>query len=116
AAALALEVVPEELVSCVGDLDPVRRALRLHPARDVDRVTPEVVQEPLPADDAGDDRARVDPDAQLEPEVADAIARSGGLDHVEGEEGKDPGVVGSRVGDARGDHVAVADGLDLLEA
>ena len=38
----------------------------LHPRGDVHRVSPDVVREPRKADDAGDDRARVDPDTQLD--------------------------------------------------
>ena len=37
------------------------------------------------------------------------------VDHVEGHERERAGVVGPRRRDARGDHVAVADRLDLLE-
>ena len=38
------------------------------------------------------------------------------VDHVERQEGERLRVVGPRVGHARGDHVRVADRLDLLEA
>ena len=92
------------------------RALRLHPARGVHGVAPQVVEEPLAADDAGDDRAGVDADAELEAEVADGAAGRVAVDHVERQERQRPGVVGPRVRDARGDHVGVADRLDLLEA
>ena len=84
--------------------------------RRVDRVAPQVVQEALAADDAGDDRPGVDADPEHEVEVADGTVGARGGDHVEREQGQDAGVVGPRVGDARRDHVGVADGLDLLEA
>src|SRR5204862_7959692 len=50
---LADEIVLEQLLRCPGDLDPPRGPVRLHPTRGIDRVAPEVVQEPLPADYAG---------------------------------------------------------------
>jgi hypothetical protein len=44
---------------------------------------PEVVQEPLPADHAGDDRSRADPDAQLEPQMPDLADRAHRCLHVQ---------------------------------
>ena len=82
----------------------------------VHRVAPQVVEEPLAADDAGDHRAGVDADPELEVEVADGTVGARRGDHVEREQGQDTSVVRPRVGDARRDHVGVADRLDLLEA
>ena len=116
AARLALELVAEEFMGRLRDLDAARRTLGLHPARDVHRVAPEVVQEPLPADDASDDRARVHPDSELEAEVPDGPAGRHRRGHVKGEAREDRGMVRARVGNAGRDHVGVADRLDLLEA
>src|SRR5262249_25365637 len=52
---LALELVGEQLVRRTGDLDPPGRSVGLHTARRVHGVAPEVVQEALAADHAGDD-------------------------------------------------------------
>ena len=50
-----------------------------------------------------------------QPEVPDAVARAHRVEHVERHQRQRPGVVGARRRNARGDHVAVADRLDLLE-
>ena len=89
--------------------------LRLHPTRHVHRVAPEVVQEALASDDAGHDRPGVDPDPELEAEVADGVVRPHGLAHVEGHERHHPGVVRAGRRHARRDHVGIADRLDLLD-
>src|SRR5262245_66393364 len=65
------ELVLEQLLRRAGDLDPSRAPVRLHAARGVHGVPPEVVQESLPADHARHNRARVDSDAQLEAEMSD---------------------------------------------
>src|SRR5437764_5212612 len=70
------EFVLEQFLRRSGDLDPPRGPVGLHATRGVHRVAPEVVQEPLAADYAGHDRSRVDPDAQLEPEMADLVDRA----------------------------------------
>src|SRR6185503_15860290 len=46
------ELVLEELVGRPRDLDAARRALCLHPPRDVHGIAPQVVEEALPPDDA----------------------------------------------------------------
>src|SRR5262245_6418919 len=86
AAWLGLEVVREQLPGRAGALDRVRRPVRLHSARDVDGVAPEVVEEASPPDHSGDDRAGADPDAK--PEVVRARlrqARSRAFAHLERE-------------------------------
>src|SRR3954464_6126355 len=70
---LALELAGDELVRGARDLDSTGRPMRLHAASGVHGVTPEVVQEPLRPDDAGDDRAGVDPDAELHAQVAHLV-------------------------------------------
>src|SRR6476660_1979669 len=115
-ARLADELVLDQLLRGSGDLDAVGRPLRLHAARGIDRVTPQVIQEALAADDAGNDGTRVDADPKLQTEIPDVRARSCGIDHVEGKRCKGLGVIWSRRRHARGDHVAVADGLELLYA
>ena len=70
----------------------------LHPARHVDGVAPEVVQEPLPSDHAGDYGPGVDPDPELEAEVTDRVLRSHRLAHVDGHQRHHAGVVGRGAG------------------
>ena len=60
------ELILQQLVRRARDLDLSGRALGLHPARRVHGVAPEVVEEALRADHAGDDRSGVDADPQLE--------------------------------------------------
>src|SRR5688572_29328197 len=70
---LADELVLEQLLRRPSDLDATRGPVGLHPTRRVYGVAPEVVQESLPPDHAGDDRSRVDSDAQLEREMLDLV-------------------------------------------
>src|SRR5262249_25685532 len=67
------DLVIEQLLGRSRDLDPSRGPLRLHAAGSVYGVAPEVVEKPLPADHAGHDRSRVDPDPKLEPELPDRV-------------------------------------------
>ena len=90
--------------------------MRLHPARDVHGISPEVVQEALATDDAGDHRAGIDTDAQLKAEVSDGLAGPHGVEHVERQQCECAGVISAGCRNSGGDHVAIADGLDLLEA
>ena len=60
------ELVLQQIVRRTGDLDLPRRPVRLHPARRVHRVAPQVVQEPLRADHPGDDRPELIPIRQFE--------------------------------------------------
>src|SRR4029078_10812207 len=62
---LADHLVLDQFLCRTCDLDPPRSSVGLHAARGVHRVPPEVVEEPLPADHTGDDRARGDFDAEL---------------------------------------------------
>src|SRR6476620_623226 len=72
---LADEGVVEQVLRGTLDLDPAGGSVRLHATRRVHGVAPEVVEESLATDHPGDDGARVDPDAQLEPEVTDLLRR-----------------------------------------
>jgi hypothetical protein len=52
---LVHELVPEQFLRRSGDLNPPRRPVGFHPTRGVHGIAPEVVQEALAADHAGDD-------------------------------------------------------------
>ena len=58
----------------VGDLDLPREPVRLHAARRVHGVAPEVVDESAPADHACHHRSRVDPDPDREPALSGPLA------------------------------------------
>ena len=89
--------------------------MRFHAARQVHRRAPEIVDELLAADDAGDHRSGIDADAERKPLAAECPARNR-VAHVEGKLDQSQRVVGSLARHASGDHVAVADRLDLFEA
>jgi hypothetical protein len=88
-------------------------AVRLHTARHVHGLAPEVIAKLLAADDTRDHGARVDADAEGEPSPAERPAADLGL-HVERQVHQGLSVIGTRAWHASGDHVAVADRLDLL--
>ena len=114
AARLELQGILQALVRRLGDLHPARDAVRFHPARGVHGVAPDVVDELPEPDHAGDGRARLDPDSNLEvlagrrPEALDLV------EDVESHLGHTDRVVRAP-SQAVGDHVRVADRLDLLE-
>src|SRR5918999_1413107 len=57
----------DEVARRAADLDPARDTLRLHPAGDVDRVTPEVVDRAASPEHAPDDWSRVHADSEFGP-------------------------------------------------
>src|SRR5688572_10703154 len=61
---LDYEVVSQKLEGRARDLDRVGRPVRLHPARHVHGVAPQVVEEPAAPDHSGHDRPRADADAE----------------------------------------------------
>ena len=69
--AAGLEVIrgAKALVHGLRDLDPTRKPARLHPARGVHRVAPQVVDELAPADDSRDHRSALHPDSNPEVDV-----------------------------------------------
>src|SRR5436189_3211243 len=67
AALLELEPLRQPGSRAVRDMDGTGDSLRLHPARRVDRVTPQVVAELLDADHARHDGTDVDSDPELDP-------------------------------------------------
>src|SRR5215213_6345145 len=74
------EVGAQQLPGRTRDLDLVRCPVRLHAARHVHRVAPEVVEEAAASDHASHDRAGADPDP--EPEVALRQACAGAVLHL----------------------------------
>ena len=78
-------------------------------------VAPQVVDEWLLADDPGDDRSRVDPNPQLETLPASHRRCRNRSSHVERQERGPSRMIGVRIRHPRGRHVAIADGIDLLE-
>src|SRR5215207_6331881 len=81
------EEVTDRVDGFTRDVDALGLARGLHPARGVYRVTPHVVRELLAADDAGDERPSVQPDANRKPDAPTsrtALAdRTRGGDHLE---------------------------------
>ena len=88
----------------------------LHPAGDVDRVSPQVIDEPSHPDDAGDDRTRVDADAQTERMLFSAVDFRNAVEHVQSHLCDGLGMVGAGSRKAAHGHVGIAHGLDLFEA
>ena len=88
----------------------------LHAARGIHGVAPKVIAEPALADHAGDQRASVDADADLERLAVRAQYMGGFGDHFEGEVCNRFNVPGPSIRHAAGHHVGVAYRLDLLDA
>src|SRR6266540_4771823 len=105
------EPVFDQGEGCPADLDRPRQALRLHPARRVDDIAPEVVSELVGPDDPGTDRTGVDPDAEMDPSALKLLARDV-IPHPQRQVGDSLGVVLPRDGHAGRDHVLVSNSLD----
>ena len=65
----------QELMRFGRDLDPARQSMRFHARSGIDRVAPKIVGEFLEPDHAGDGRARVDANAQVQ-RLAPRVTRS----------------------------------------
>src|SRR3984957_2784162 len=111
----AVELSADQIVSAARDLDRPALPMGFHAARQVHRVAPEIVDELLAADDASDHRSGIDADAEPKRHAAECPARHG-FAHVESELHQSERVVGPLARRPGGDHIAVADRLDLLEA
>jgi hypothetical protein len=97
------------------DLDSPGLALAGETARDVHGIAPQVVDEFLRADHAGDDRTRCDANAQLQRLAFQREFPSCYLAHGEckfGDRGAVPGLARDQTA---GHHVRIAYGLDLLQ-
>src|SRR5687767_6951507 len=115
-ARLALEVVADELVRRFAEVDPPRHAVRLHAARGVHGVAPDVENELSQSDDP----AHAGPAVYADPEV-DAVltCRAELVDaraHVEGQARYRLRVIRTAAWNPRDTHEVVADGADLLHA
>src|SRR4051794_14846523 len=89
--------------------------MRLHAARGVDGLAPEVVGELALADDARNDWTRAEADAQRQA-AWPTLEVPAELDHVERHLRGGRGVIPARRRQPRDGHVRVADRLDLLKA
>ena len=87
----------------------------LHAAGHVHGVAPQVVAELAGPDHPGHHRAGVHADANCQRPTARIDAAGHLVANCQRHLGHCLGVVGARVGQASGDHVGVADGLDLLQ-
>ena len=87
----------QPLVGRFVDLDVPRRPFAGDPAGQIDSVAPQVVDELLLADDAGDDRAGADADADIEPHVVDREIALQQVAHGDGQFGDRLGVVAQLV-------------------
>ena len=110
----AVELGADQFVGAARDLDRPALPLGFHAAREVHRRAPEIVDELLAADHAGDHRPGINADAERKPLPAEGPARNG-VAHVESKLDQSQRVVSPLARHASGDHVAVADRLDLFE-
>ena len=101
AAGLAFVVGRERLAGRLGDVDPAGQAVRLEPAREVHRVAPDVVDELVDPDHAGDHRPGVDADPDLERDLEGPVDPLERGEHGEGELGHRRGLAGPRLRQAR---------------
>src|SRR6185437_7873790 len=81
---LADELIPDQAKGVAGNLDALALPLRFHPACDVHGIAPEVVDEFLAANDAGDHWAGIDADAERKFSIAEFALRHRRL-HIEGQ-------------------------------
>src|SRR6201996_7137148 len=113
-AGLAIKVFTDKVKGIARDLDDAAGAVRLHAACHIDRLTPQVVDEFSTADDARDHRAGVDANAEGEPSAAEGPLADLGL-HIQCEVDQRFSVIHPLAWHAGGDHVTVANRLDLLK-
>ena len=115
-AALEIEPIAERKTRRGGDLNPAGQRVRLHTARGIHRVAPDVVGEFVRADDAGNNRAAMNPDARLKFEAGGFGNVVNCIEHAYRQRGDAERVVFLHFGNSRRCHIGVADGLDLFHA
>ena len=115
AARLQLELLAEEAVCRLADLDSTRHALLLQAAGHVHRVAPDVEGNLALADDPAHRDSRMDADPEIDRAQRASVTRCL-IDHCQPELDNPRRVPVERFREAAGRHVAVPDGLDLLEA
>src|SRR5271166_4649907 len=113
-ASLAIEFIADKIERIARDVNDAALAVRLHAAGHIDRLAPKVVDEFSAADDARDHRAGVDADTKGQSSPAKGPRAALGL-HIEREVHQSLGMINARAWHPRGDHVTVADRLDLLQ-
>src|ERR1700722_9941892 len=111
---LAVERVLDQVVGAARDLNTAAAAMRLHAARQVDRLAPQIIDEFLATNDTGDHGTRIDSDAERELTATEPALCNGGL-HIKREVDEGDGMVKPRARHAGGDHVAIANSLYLFQ-
>src|SRR5439155_12830452 len=98
------------------DLHATGYAVRFHPAGNIHGVTPDIVEEQAPADDASHHLAGVDADADLQGGGGALVETVQHFDHVERHVRRPRRMIDGRRGYAGGGHVRIPERLDLLES
>src|SRR3954452_1965140 len=106
---------PKTLVSRLRNLNLPRFAVALHPAGDVHRIAPEIVDKPPLPNDARNDRPCIDSDPEIQ--RAEIVGRMmlDFVEHIECKFGYRLGMVVADQRQATHDHVGVADRLYLFK-
>src|SRR5439155_10817550 len=113
---LELETVFEQLVGCFANMDAAGDAVRLHAARRIDGVAPDIEHELLKADDATDARAGFDANPKIDLTFAARAAPVEARANVQCHPRNGRGVPGSTAGNPRDAHPVVANSPDLFDA
>ena len=88
---------------------------RFHPAREINRVPPQIVDVLALPNDAGHDRTCIDAHPELQRSVVFHGVLAGNVDHADGHAHHALGVIGHRHRQAAHRHVGVPHRLDLLD-
>jgi hypothetical protein len=106
-----------QLLPCrIRNLNSASQAARLHATRNDYCVAPQIVDELVLANDAGDDRTAIDPGPHLQVIAIPSVKVCQYLKHIQSGVCSPCRVSSHGLGNARNRHVAIANGFDLLEA
>ena len=114
AARFEIKPIVQQSARRCRDLDATGQGVGFHAACGIHRIAPDVVGEFVGADDAGNDRTRVNADPGLELQAGCRGDRLHLVEHAQRQRGNTHRMIGLRFGNSCRHHVGVADGLDLF--
>src|SRR5262249_44937346 len=114
-ARLKLKVVAKQVICFSRDVNTAGSAETFHTARGIHRVAPDIVDEFVRANHAGNDRPNMNPNPDFQIDAQTGAHALYDVQHLDRECGHSVRVVRQRLGQPAGDHIGVADGLDFFE-
>src|SRR5262245_1263866 len=113
-ARLKLKVMAKHVICFSRDVDTAGSAEAFHAARGIHSVAPDIINELVRANHAGNDRPNMNPDPDFQIDIQTGAHPLYDIQHLDRECGHSVRVVRQWLGQTAGDHIGVADGLNFF--